>query len=474
MPRRIEQYKWKRKTNLASWNEVWGPILTDVDLRIAALEQLGELNAQTLVDTIYAYAINLLNTNFAPLIVDAQQRLANLGVSFAANSTTPIDLPPSGQVALTMPEAVAVGYVPVDYVSCRSAADQSNQFLGQVAGFQRELTEDFTSASNLSVADVVSFGVKQAIPSYLPTTGKLHVGTREIEYTEYTGMIFTIVPTDFSGAYAVSENAAVHVNYGELLIDVVTSEGTGTYSDWLIRVAAPPNIGHDQDYNNPHRVTAALLGYPAGSAPAYTQAETYSRAEITAAILAKFNEIPPFDDSPLLKKALNLSDLTNKSAARDNLELKTLALYDQISWNQLVNEIKASAADFIANSANKLLNGNAVWNAAAYKTLTDASIVTPDLGSVNGGINFSWTFTSGGGVRTLGYPINANKYGQSGYFDIKQHAAGGTTLGFQAGFTFDNGVPPSIDLGANRITQLGYHLRAQNDTRIYLCSRGAR
>lgn len=81
----------------------------------------------------------------------------------------------------------------------------------------------------------------------------------------------------------------------------------------------------------------------------------------------------------------------------------------------------ASAANYRANTANKLLDPNAVWNAAAIVALTDAATIAIDMDT---GFNFSVTL---GGNRTLGNPTNP-KVGQSGAIVVTIDGTPGRTL----------------------------------------------
>jgi hypothetical protein len=108
-----------------------------------------------------------------------------------------------------------------------------------------------------------------------------------------------------------------------------------------------------------------------------------------------------------------------------------------------------------------------LFAAADYVTLTDAANIAVDLSA---GFNFMCTV---GASRTLANPTNA-KPGQSGFIDIVQPAGGGCTIGFAANYTFDQGVAPTVDTGANRTTSFFYSVRKSNEIRIAVAFKGVR
>lgn len=254
---RFEFYRVKRRDNLAAI-DFWNDRFKDLDLRIAATEAYST-TIDDAVDGMIAVALQTLTQTFTPLIEDAQERLNTLGVSFFAESTTSLTLPLSGQVAMTLAEEYAQNYVYTDYVSVRSEADQSNQFLAQVVSFDREA--------------------------------------------------------------------------GSLILSVVSSEGTGAHTDWLIRVGTPPEAGHAERTDNPHETTAAQVG-------SYTTAQT--DAAIDAAIALAIASLPPI--STALLKANNLTDLTDVPAARTAMGLGLLAIESSVGLTMFASNVRATQA----------------------------------------------------------------------------------------------------------------------------------
>jgi hypothetical protein len=116
---------------------------------------------------------------------------------------------------------------------------------------------------------------------------------------------------------------------------------------------------------------------------------------------------------------------------RRNSETGFFEGYDGSGWIN-VNPDLASVANFRDNTADKVLETDTVWGAAAEVTLTDGANISLDLDS---GINFTVTLA---GNRTLDNPTNA-KQGQSGYIRVVQDATGSRTLAFGANYVFSGG-----------------------------------
>jgi len=115
----------------------------------------------------------------------------------------------------------------------------------------------------------------------------------------------------------------------------------------------------------------------------------------------------------------------------------------------------ASAANFQANTADKILDTDGVWSAAAEVTLTDGVTITPDMSTF---INAVVTL---GGNRTMASPTNA-KTGQSGYIRIVQDATGSRTLSYGANWEFAGGTAPVLSTAAAAQDMLFYQVIASN------------
>jgi hypothetical protein len=116
----------------------------------------------------------------------------------------------------------------------------------------------------------------------------------------------------------------------------------------------------------------------------------------------------------------------------------TTALGSYISSNSL-SAGKATAANYLANDADKILVTDKIWTAAGTVALTwnAASTSTVDFST---GINF--TVTTATGNSTLS-PKNA-KAGQNGFIYIIQDASTARSLAFAASFVFIGGVDPTL------------------------------
>lgn len=379
MASRMEAYRVKRRDNLAEPG-YWNGRFQDIDNRINAREQDAK-RLDNAVDELLAVALQRMADTFTPLIVEAQDRLNNLGASFSAESLLPQTIS-LGEKNLTLTEETAENYVYTDYVQVRSASTPSDSFLGQVISFDR--------------------------PSRLLTINVVH----------------------FEGVADAS------------------------HSDWLIRVGAPIDLSHADRVDNPHAVTAAQVG-------------AYTIAGANAAIAAAIAALPSVDLSSRLDKSQNLTDVPDKGAARIALGLGALATASSVGTGQIASSVFATAAQIRAKTTDKVVKTDVLFAAAAYVPLSDAGIIAVDLAT---GFNFSVALTAS---RTLGFPTNL-VVGQSGHIDVTQPAGGNCSLGFQAGYKFDQGVVPTLDLSGGRVTSLYYFVKAAGDVRIAVAFKGVR
>lgn len=157
----------------------------------------------------------------------------------------------------------------------------------------------------------------------------------------------------------------------------------------------------------------------------------------------------------------------NPATARLELSLGDLALLNVIAWAQIDATLAATMGEYRSAANHKFLAPDVAFAAHAYVALADAATIAVDMAT---GFNFSVTISTN---RILGFPTNP-KVGQSGYIDVKQPVAGGKLLDFDVGYTFDQGVAPDLDAGANRVTVLFYHVRSSSEVRIGLVFTGVR
>jgi hypothetical protein len=116
---------------------------------------------------------------------------------------------------------------------------------------------------------------------------------------------------------------------------------------------------------------------------------------------------------------------------------------------------EASSANYLANTADRLLTTDIVWTSAAEVTLTDAATIAVDMSTF---INAVVTL---GGNRTLGNPTN-EKVGQTGYIRIVQDGTGSRTLAYGTDWEFAGGSAPVLTTTAAAQDLLFYTVLASN------------
>lgn len=113
----------------------------------------------------------------------------------------------------------------------------------------------------------------------------------------------------------------------------------------------------------------------------------------------------------------------------------------------------ATAANYLAKVADKILTVVAIWDAAVEVTIPYAASVAIDFNTLQNG---KITLT---GPLTLAQPTN-QKGGQSGCIRLIQDATGGRTVAFHSDWKFAGGTDPSASTPANAIDYLFYHIVA--------------
>ena len=152
-----------------------------------------------------------------------------------------------------------------------------------------------------------------------------------------------------------------------------------------------------------------------------------------------------------IQTAAHTGDVTSSS----NSFALTIAA-GAVTYAKIASAALATAADYRAATASKLISADVAWAAAAEVTLTDAATVAVDMST---GINFTVTL---GGNRTLGNPTNP-KVGQSGYIRIAQDATGSRTLAYGSNWKFPGGVAPVLTTTASRVDFLYYSVRSATE-----------
>jgi hypothetical protein len=135
MPRRFDSaYKTKRLDNLGDpdWHDRrW----QDIDLRMAAREQ-DATKIDDAVDRMEAVALTRLNDTFSPLIQQAMNQLADVGISFTGQSLSSHTIG-LGEKVFIITEQYRVGFVVVDFVSIRPTGVPDRAMICSVASYDR-------------------------------------------------------------------------------------------------------------------------------------------------------------------------------------------------------------------------------------------------------------------------------------------------------------------------------------------------
>lgn len=123
----------------------------------------------------------------------------------------------------------------------------------------------------------------------------------------------------------------------------------------------------------------------------------------------------------------------------------------------------ATAAEYLANAASRVLTPNAVW-AAAIAVVASPTPWTPDF---NAGIDFLWQLTSAN--CQINNPANF-KAGQKGIFTLAQDATGSrliTTWG--SAYKFSNGIKPILSTAANAVDIISYFAAGSPAAPVMYC-----
>jgi hypothetical protein len=139
--------------------------------------------------------------------------------------------------------------------------------------------------------------------------------------------------------------------------------------------------------------------------------------------------------------AFGLSVLTRADAA-------ALRALGGLGSSSILDE--ATAAEYRANTANRVLTTDQAWGAATSVPLV--SVAGSTAVDLDLGLNFTLSMTENS---ALASPTNV-KDGQSGKIEITQNAAAAKTLGFGAGWVFVGGVDPVISTALNARDVLYY------------------
>jgi len=126
-----------------------------------------------------------------------------------------------------------------------------------------------------------------------------------------------------------------------------------------------------------------------------------------------------------------------------------------VTFAMMATAAIATTAQFLANTASKILSTDQVWAAAVPVTLADGATVTPDFSL---GINFVWTIGATG--RTLADPTNM-KVGQTGVIYLVQDGTGSRTITtYGSKWLFSGGTEPTLTAAAGAVDVLSYAVKS--------------
>lgn len=161
---RFESYRTKRLDNLGDpeWhNRRW----QDIDLRMHARE-LDSGKIDNAVDSLTAVALSRLNDTFSPIIQQAMNQLADVGVSFSGESLTTEMISVGAKTFIIIPQH-RVGLVVVDFVSIRPVGVDDAAMICNVLSYDR-------ASGALEV---------ESVPGYVTGSGTYHDWTIRVSIT---------------------------------------------------------------------------------------------------------------------------------------------------------------------------------------------------------------------------------------------------------------------------------------------------
>lgn len=134
----------------------------------------------------------------------------------------------------------------------------------------------------------------------------------------------------------------------------------------------------------------------------------------------------------------------------------------KVTFAMMASAALATAAQWLANTANLILTTDKVWSSAALVTLTDAATVTPDMSTF---INATWTLGAVG--RTLANPTNP-KVGQTGVIYLVQDGTGSRTItSWGTNYKFSGGTKPTLSTAASTVDVLAYHVKSSTEIECF-------
>jgi len=135
-----------------------------------------------------------------------------------------------------------------------------------------------------------------------------------------------------------------------------------------------------------------------------------------------------------------------------------------VTYAKVASTAIATRAEFLANTANKLLNVATAWAAGQTTVMTDAATVAPDLAA---GVDFIWTIGASG--RTVGTPQSISvKVGQKGMIYIVQGGAGSNTIAsWASAYKFPGGTKPILSTTVGAVDCLSYAVKSTGEVHCF-------
>jgi hypothetical protein len=192
-------------------------------------------------------------------------------------------------------------------------------------------------------------------------------------------------------------------------------------------------------------VTAAIAAGGGGALPATAPPIVEGTAAVgTSAKYAREDHVHP---APALA-----GDVTTTAGS-----IITAIATGAVTFAKMSAAALATTAEYVANTASKILTTDKVWAAGPYQNVVDAATFTLDF---NTAINFNLAIAGAG--RTMANPTN-QKIGQCGMIYISQDATGGRTITtWGTAWKFSGGLKPTLTATAGAIDAIAYVVSASN------------